>query len=177
MPQPKSRGRGQLITVGRDRDRRVTRRDPIFQEVLGEDGLDLPGALAALEAIEDMRSWGVDVTIEIARNCLHTHMIKHKRMSIYDAEQDARAQERRHPPIVYYMRLASLIKIGWTTNLTKRLEVIHPEEVMATEPGDRTRERERHEQFAAQHAHGEWFRLEAPLTNHIEALRRDAAGE
>lgn len=168
----------------RDRARKVHRDtdprgslDPIFDGIIEGDWDDDPGFLAALMAIEEMRGWGVDVTQDIARKCLLTHMQRHKQHAEYQTEQDEHLQARRHPAIVYYMKLGSLVKIGFTTNLTARLEHIHPEEVMVTEPGGRERESERHQQFAALHAHGEWFRLEAPLTDHIEAVRREAAGE
>jgi hypothetical protein len=49
--------------------------------------------------------------------------------------------------------------------------------VLATEPGGREREHQRHRQFAALRVHGEWFRLEVPFTDHIKALGREAAGE
>lgn len=178
MAQRRGRNhRARLEGVGRAEDRRGGRIDPILDELLTDGWEDAPGALKALMVIEDMRSWGVDVTPEIARKCLLAHMLQDSQHANYRAEQEQLILARRHPPIVYYMRLGSLVKIGFTTNLTKRLEVIHPEEVMVTVPGGRERENERHQQFATLHVHGEWFRLEAPLADHIEAVRREAAGE
>jgi hypothetical protein len=169
--------RATFVGVGRDRDTRGGRVDPIFDEILGEDGLDTPGVYQTLTAIENMRLWGVDVTPEIARKCLACHMFESGETKKRVAEYQQRLIAHQHPPIVYYMRLANLVKIGFTTNLTSRLAAINPEEVMTTEPGGREREQERHGQFQALRAHGEWFRLEAPLAGHIEAVRREAAGE
>ena len=178
MPQPRQRNqRVRLHGVGRARDTRPGYRDPIFDELLADGWEDVPCALNTVMMVEDMRSWGVDVTLEIARECLRWHVRKEVQGADYEREQERRLLAHRHPPIVYYLRLANLVKIGFTTNLTKRLGVINPEEVMATEPGDRKREQERHRQFAALHAHGEWFRLEQPLVDHIEAIRREARGE
>lgn len=178
MPQPK-KARRQLVGTGREEDDRFVRQDPIFQEILppGVELDDNPGVFHALTAIEDMRAWGVTVTPEIALACLKAHNLKWAQGEWYDREQGAIRQEHQHPPIVYYMRLGQLVKIGFTTNLTKRLGVINPEEVMVTEPGGREREQQRHREFDALRVHGEWFRLAAPLTDHIEAVRREAAGE
>ena len=169
--------RATFVGVGRDRDTRGGRVDPIFDDLLGEDGLVTPGVYQALMAIENMRLWGVDVTLQIARKCLVSHMFESGETKKRIAEYQQRLIAHQHPPIVYYMRLANLVKIGFTTNLTSRLATINPQEVMATEPGDREREQERHRQFDALRAHGEWFRLEAPLADHIDAVRREAAGE
>jgi hypothetical protein len=73
--------------------------------------------------------------------------------------------------VVYYMRIGDRVKIGMTTNLRSRLEAINPEELLAIEKGGRTVEAARHKQFADLHTHGEWFRLEGVLVEHIERLR------
>lgn len=109
-----------------------------------------------------------------------------------DYEKDPRTLARRYqrdsvekrygtdaitaPEVVYYMRIGNRVKIGWSTNLTTRLATINPEELMAVEPGDRKLEQLRHLEFRALHTHGEWFRLEEPLTTHIAAITsRNAA--
>lgn len=73
--------------------------------------------------------------------------------------------------IVYYMRVGNRIKIGYTTNLTHRLQSLLPEELLATEPGGRMLEKVRHQQFADLRCGGEWFRMEEPLTEHVDKLR------
>lgn len=79
--------------------------------------------------------------------------------------------------VVYYMRIGNRVKIGVTTNLRKRLDSINPEELLAVEPGGYDLEKQRHGEYAHLRTHGEWFKLEAPLTWHIANLRGDALGE
>jgi hypothetical protein len=179
MAQPRTRTQRDRATKAWKPDpRRSHRLDPIFDEILTEDAIeDIPGVFGALRAIEDMRDWGVDVTPEIARECMQTHRQRALGQEEFQEQMELRLQARRHPPIVYYMRLGNLVKIGFTANLTNRMGSIRPQELMVTEPGGREREQERHAQFADLKAHGEWFRLESPLTEHIEAVRREAAGD
>lgn len=74
-------------------------------------------------------------------------------------------------PCVYYMRFGDRVKIGTTTNLALRLEVIQHDELLATEPGSFAVERERHRRFAALRVTGEWFRYTGALAGHIASLR------
>jgi hypothetical protein len=76
-----------------------------------------------------------------------------------------------HDPVVYYMRLGELIKIGTTTNIILRVSSLNPEEVMAVEPGDRTQEAARHAQFASARRHGEWFNPTPDLIRHVAEIR------
>lgn len=76
--------------------------------------------------------------------------------------------------VVYYVRVGNRVKIGTTTNLRRRLAILAPEEVLATEPGNTAQERSRHVQFRALRTVGEWFRYEEPLVSHIEKLRSKA---
>lgn len=71
-----------------------------------------------------------------------------------------------HRPVVYYVRFGDRIKIGWTNNLSSRLEDLPYDEVLATEPGGLEVERARHKQFRALHACGEWFHAREPLLSH-----------
>lgn len=77
--------------------------------------------------------------------------------------------------VVYYMRIGNRVKIGWSTSLASRLASINPEELMATEPGDRELEKLRHQQFRALRTHGEWFRMEPPLLDHIRQVKGRSA--
>lgn len=86
-------------------------------------------------------------------------------------------RERVHEPIVYYMRLSDLVKIGTTTLIRNRFDAIHPQGVMAVEWGDRELEQRRHNQFAELHSHGEWFQLAPTLVDHMFALRESFRGE
>jgi hypothetical protein len=74
-------------------------------------------------------------------------------------------------PRVYYARLGNRCKIGWSTNVRRRMISIQPEELLAIELGGPDVEAERHEQFAALRVVGEWFRYEGSLVDHVESLR------
>lgn len=77
----------------------------------------------------------------------------------------------RHDPVVYYMRFDGNVKIGTSTDVVQRRGAVPGQGVMAVEWGDRTLEAERHQQFAMQHRHREWFRLDAVLAAHITEIR------
>lgn len=79
--------------------------------------------------------------------------------------------DQRKIPRVYYMRIGNRVKIGYTTNLRGRLASLNPEELMTFEYGGIDRERARHQEFARLRTHGEWFRYESPLVEHIAAIQ------
>lgn len=83
----------------------------------------------------------------------------------------ARRAEKRHPPVIYYMRMSDLVKIGTTVTIGSRFTSLGPQAVMAIEPGSANVEYDRHKQFAHLHDHGEWFRLEEDLGRHIVDVR------
>lgn len=76
-------------------------------------------------------------------------------------------------PLVYYVRFADRIKIGWTIDIRQRLHDLPHDSLLALEPGGPDVERERHGQFAALHITGEWFRAAEPLLSHAAALGCD----
>lgn len=76
---------------------------------------------------------------------------------------------------VYYARLSDRVKIGYSYNVRQRMWSLSPEELLASEPGSLEKEAERHRQFAHLRTHGEWFRYEGELVEHVEELRRLAA--
>jgi len=77
--------------------------------------------------------------------------------------------------VVYYMRFADRVKIGYSSNLAKRLLNVPNDELLATEPGTMKTEFARHEQFAELRITGEWFQYAEPLVGHIEGLQRAVA--
>lgn len=98
-------------------------------------------------------------------------------LSVFATEGEPSAN---HPPLVYYMRMSDLVKIGTTTSIGQRVRALNPQGVMAVEPGGHDEERRRHREFASLRGHGEWFRLDARLGAHIAELRRhfeDQMGE
>lgn len=80
-------------------------------------------------------------------------------------------------PVVYYVRLGEYIKIGTTVNLAKRLNALQadhdPDALLATEPGDRQVEAQRHGQFYEDRVfhNRELFRPSERLLEHIAALK------
>ena len=100
-----------------------------------------------------------------------------RRLYELDQERALAWQEalRLTPPtagsVVYYMRIGNRCKIGFSTNLAVRLASINPEELLATEEGGKVLEDQRHHQFRDLHTHGEWFRYEGELIEHVARLQ------
>lgn len=76
---------------------------------------------------------------------------------------------------IYYLRVGDLIKIGFTVNLTGRLQAYPPNSVLlATEMGTPQGERSRHRQFDSALAYGkEWFTPTPELLAHIEQVAQN----
>jgi len=73
--------------------------------------------------------------------------------------------------VVYYLRLGPSVKIGTTFHPKQRFAVLQHDEVLAFELGDRTVERQRHLEFAADRlGTSEWFELTPRLRAHVAAL-------
>lgn len=75
-------------------------------------------------------------------------------------------------PVVYYLLIDGLVKIGHTVDLTSRMRAYPPAaRIMATEPGERQLEGHRLHQFNEYLAHGrEWFAPGQRLLDHINDL-------
>ncbi|MHC2998008.1 GIY-YIG nuclease family protein [Microbacterium sp. HJ5] len=77
--------------------------------------------------------------------------------------------------VVYYLRQDDRIKIGTTAHPRQRLSAIWHEELLAFERGDRSLERRRHEQFAADRfPRTEWFRASPALRQHVAGIAAGA---
>lgn len=74
------------------------------------------------------------------------------------------------PGVVYFVRLGSLIKIGFTTNLVQRLRDVPHEEVLGVTMGTMRDEKAIHGRFAHLRQSGEWFRPAPDLEEFIAAL-------
>lgn len=79
----------------------------------------------------------------------------------------------RHHPVVYYVRLGQLVKIGTTTRIVHRCESLGVQGVLAVEAGDSVKEHGRHREFAHLRKTGEWFELSPDLADHIARVRAD----
>lgn len=77
------------------------------------------------------------------------------------------------PGSVYYLLCGDLIKIGWTSDLPRRFRAYPPNaQLLASEPGDRDREDDRHRQFQDKlAARAEWYTPDAELWEHVRRVR------
>lgn len=99
-----------------------------------------------------------------------------------EIERGKRNTERRlrleAQSVVYYVRIGDRIKIGYTTNLSQRMAAlrVEPHNLLATEPGGRRLEAERHEQFADyRFGRREDFIDAQAIREHIQELQERAA--
>lgn len=113
---------------------------------------------------------------EVTRNL----RIIHERMEVVEKgpSLEALAMQRAYDAqsVVYYIRIGDYIKIGFTTNMTERIKSLRVDatDIMATEPGGRAKERERHEQFAdIRRGRKENFERTPELLTHIARVRRE----
>lgn len=76
------------------------------------------------------------------------------------------------PGIVYFLQVGGHIKIGWTSDLTKRMRQYPPNaQLLATHPGLRKDELRLHKMFAAHRSHGrEWYPLAPVILDHIKRV-------
>lgn len=74
--------------------------------------------------------------------------------------------------VVYYLRVGGYIKIGWTSDLERRMRGYSPDStLLAVHPGTRKDERAVHRKFAHLKTHGrEWFPLAPQITEHIDSV-------
>lgn len=77
-----------------------------------------------------------------------------------------------HDPVVYYVQLGSLVKIGTSTNLRSRMQVVPHEKILAIEPGGLKVEQQRHREFAKHLVDGqrEWFQAVPELLEHAKKI-------
>jgi hypothetical protein len=85
-----------------------------------------------------------------------------------------REQQMSDQSVVYYARIGENIKIGYTINLRQRLGAlrIYDEDLLATEPGGRELEAQRHTQFKRERIdpRREDFRPSKELNTHIAQM-------
>lgn len=79
------------------------------------------------------------------------------------------------PGHVYYIRIDGLIKIGYTSNVWKRMQAYPPNaELLALEPGTKKTETDRHAHFRDKLARGrEWFGDCSEIRDWITTLREE----
>lgn len=102
-----------------------------------------------LQAAMDLERFGFDISdldnvrriIEVGRK---SYADLHATASRAVSTREGRVITDITNSVVYYMRIGNRVKIGFTTNLARRLIYINPEELLATEPGDNGLEQRRH---------------------------------
>ena len=72
--------------------------------------------------------------------------------------------------LVYFIRFGDRIKIGFTTDLKRRLQVLPHDMLLATTPGTMRDEGRLHQRFAHLRITGEWFHAAPDLLAYIAAL-------
>lgn len=74
--------------------------------------------------------------------------------------------------VVYYVRIGERIKIGWSSDLARRMQDLMPEEILAVEPGGPAVEQQRKRQFLHLRIIGERFHPGPDLLAHIAEVTR-----
>lgn len=91
------------------------------------------------------------------------------------AEREAAAKKAAKNELgtVYFLRVGSYIKIGWTSDLTQRMRTYPPDCILlATQPGIRADESKLHKRFAVHRSHGrEWYPLVPQIIEHIDRVK------
>ncbi|MCI3277634.1 GIY-YIG nuclease family protein [Streptomyces cylindrosporus] len=76
--------------------------------------------------------------------------------------------------IVYYVLRGPLVKIGTTVRPARRFAALMPDAILAVEPGDKRRERQRHAEFRPLRVGtSEYFQRSQELDAHIERVRAE----
>jgi hypothetical protein len=134
---------------------------------------DAPFPICKRHAIELFR-WMQDMVTEVQTNHRQHLAIHEAAVDQVVAANHARLNTRQHQ--IYYVRVGDRIKIGMTSQLTKRLAAYPPgSELLATEPGGEDVETERLRQFRHLLAdRKEWFHPGEDLLAHIASLTRPA---
>jgi hypothetical protein len=94
------------------------------------------------------------------------------RKAIVSRKQSMRAIGGNDPGFVYYIRIDQHIKIGYATDIAKRMRAYPPSAVLlAAHPGTKATEKQMHQDFHAYLDRGrEWFNPGKSLMAHIERV-------
>lgn len=74
------------------------------------------------------------------------------------------------PGLVYFVQFGDRIKIGYTTNLDRRMEAVPNDKILALVAGSMADERKYHAKFDDIRITGEWFANDPRLTDFIKTL-------
>lgn len=167
----------------------TTRREPRATYAIERVGAESPLLYPVLAELNRLKQYGVEITTELIDKVASNHEEAERRKlagTVVVPQQTSPIRKRptslpvRYASlqlaiqVVYYARIGNRVKIGTSTNLPTRMQVIRPEEIMVLEAGGFDVEQRRHLQFKALRTHGEWFKLEGALVEHIAQLRAQA---
>jgi hypothetical protein len=116
--------------------------------------------------------------LEVAQTGISRPVDKSTR-DTWTAREAAHKEALKQQSVVYYVRIHDVIKIGFTTNVKQRMQQLRvpTDAILATEPGGREIEVDRHRQFAdLRIGTMENFKPAKRLIDHIDAVR-DFHGE
>lgn len=167
----------------------ATRREPRAAYAIERVGADSPLLYPVLAELNRLKKYGVEITNELIDKVAANHEEAERRKLAGTVVVPKQASPIRKRPtsmtvryanlqlniqVVYYARIGDRVKIGTSASLLNRMQSINPEEIMVLEAGGFDVEARRHQQFKALRTHGEWFKLEGALVDHIEQLRAQA---
>ncbi len=85
---------------------------------------------------------------------------------------ERRPPRPRQPSVVYYLRVGGHIKIGYATELARRMQAYPPTaQLLAVEPGTLATEKALHDRFTVHRIAGrEWYQASDELLDHIASV-------
>lgn len=121
-------------------------------------------------------AWDRVARVMVCTECLNVIVFPETDLERHLGTRESSLPERTERPrtdVVYYIAFGDRIKIGTTANLPGRMKVLPHDQLLAIEPGNQSRERQRHSQFSRLLIPGqqEWFRADADLVAHATAVR------
>lgn len=100
------------------------------------------------------------------------HRERERQFAKQKVVMEMRKQSERAPGFVYYIRIEQHIKIGYATDIAKRMRAYPPSAVLlAAHPGTKATERQMHLEYRRYLDRGrEWFRQGEKLMTHIAGV-------
>lgn len=107
---------------------------------------------------------------------LAMYLDKRRAEALDRMNKEAAEEETRVPPagnsVVYFIKSDGLIKIGFSTNLKKRLQTYATHnafdvDLLGTIPGEQSLEKELHAKFRQFRVHREWFRFVQEIQDYL----------
>lgn len=150
---------------------------PSFKAILDAVDLDAPEWPAVASVLREMVSAGVEIDEAAAAMAGKIGALRYadRQRSSVNKGRPVRTPSSLTAgcgSVVYYVRRASLIKIGTTTNPALRFADLLPDEIYAVEPGGQPEEHQRHVQFTHLRRGREYFEMADELMQHVAFTRK-----